>query len=353
MAFLPPVRSASSAKSTIMMPFFFTMPISRMMPMMATISRSRWNSMQRQQRAHARRWQRGKNRDRMDEALVQHAENDIDGHQRRQNQQAFVRERALEGSGRSLIVGDHAGRQIGLRDYLFHGIQRLPERVSGTQIEGDGDCRELPFMSDGKRLALGLEVREGAQRNRSLNDGGAAVPPAAAALTAARGAARGGAAAWFRSKMWWRWKRCWWTCWRSTRPLALVAGAGRRGQRGSAIHAATAADVVPALPETAPTSMSGGRNAGGGGGRQQRVAGGRRYARTGARGRAGRIRCRRRRSAAGGRRLDIDIVQLLRIELELRVRLQNHVILIQLRVERVDLALPERVVERVVDGLPA
>ena len=35
-------RSASSAKSTIMMPFFFTMPISRMMPMMATTLRFWW-----------------------------------------------------------------------------------------------------------------------------------------------------------------------------------------------------------------------------------------------------------------------------------------------------------------------
>ena len=31
----PPSRSAASAKSTIMMPFFLTMPISRMMPMKA------------------------------------------------------------------------------------------------------------------------------------------------------------------------------------------------------------------------------------------------------------------------------------------------------------------------------
>ena len=43
-AFLPSLRSASRAKSTIMMPFFFTMPMSRMMPMIATMSRSRWNS---------------------------------------------------------------------------------------------------------------------------------------------------------------------------------------------------------------------------------------------------------------------------------------------------------------------
>ena len=33
-------RSACSAKSTIMMPFFFTMPISRMMPISAITDRS-------------------------------------------------------------------------------------------------------------------------------------------------------------------------------------------------------------------------------------------------------------------------------------------------------------------------
>ena len=59
---------------------------------------------------------------------------------------------------------------------------------------------------------------------------------------------------------------------------------------------------------------------------------------------------RRGRDAAGQRGLDVDIVQLLRVELELRVGFQNHVILIQLRVQGVDLALPEGVVERVVDG---
>ena len=41
----PSLRSASSAKSIIMMAFFFTMPISRMMPMSATIDRSCLKSM--------------------------------------------------------------------------------------------------------------------------------------------------------------------------------------------------------------------------------------------------------------------------------------------------------------------
>ncbi len=40
----------------------------------------------------------------------------------------------------------------------------------------------------------------------------------------------------------------------------------------------------------------------------------------------------------------------MRVQLELRIRLENDVILIQLCVHRVDLALPEGVVERVVDG---
>ena len=59
---LPRAR-ASSAKSTIMMAFFCTMPMSRMMPISAMTFRSSWKH-QRQQRADAGRGQRGKNRDR-------------------------------------------------------------------------------------------------------------------------------------------------------------------------------------------------------------------------------------------------------------------------------------------------
>ena len=43
---LPCVRSASRAKSTIMMPFFFTIPISRMMPITAIMS-SDWPNSRR------------------------------------------------------------------------------------------------------------------------------------------------------------------------------------------------------------------------------------------------------------------------------------------------------------------
>jgi hypothetical protein len=79
-----------------MIPFFFTMPISRMMPMMATTLRSCLKENERQQCAHAGGRQRGKNRDGVNEALVQDAEHDIHRSQRGKNQQALIGERPLK-----------------------------------------------------------------------------------------------------------------------------------------------------------------------------------------------------------------------------------------------------------------
>ena len=64
---------------------------------------------QYQQRAHARRGQRGENRQRMDVALIEHAENDVHGHQRRENQIRLALQRALEGLRRALeVAGDRS-----------------------------------------------------------------------------------------------------------------------------------------------------------------------------------------------------------------------------------------------------
>ena len=48
----------------------------------------------------------------MNEALVQHAEHDVDRDQRGENQQRFIRERVLEGGGGALEAGLHAGRDV-------------------------------------------------------------------------------------------------------------------------------------------------------------------------------------------------------------------------------------------------
>ena len=56
------------------------------------------------------------------------------------------------------------------------------------------------------------------------------------------------------------------------------------------------------------------------------------------------------RCARRGIRLDVQIAQLGGILLPLRGGLKDHVVLVELRIEGVDLALAEGVVERVVDG---
>ena len=68
----------------------------------------------RQNGAHAGGGQRRQNRDRVDVALVQHAQHDVDHHQRRQDQPDFIRQRVLEGSGRALEARMDAERQADL-----------------------------------------------------------------------------------------------------------------------------------------------------------------------------------------------------------------------------------------------
>ena len=60
---------------------------------------------QRQKRAHAGRGQRGDDGDGVDVALVEHAQHDVDGDQRGQDQERLVGQRGLEGRGRALEAG--------------------------------------------------------------------------------------------------------------------------------------------------------------------------------------------------------------------------------------------------------
>ena len=73
-----------------MMAFFFTIPISSTMPMMEMMFRSCFKEHQCEHRAYARRRQSGDDRQWMDQAFIQNAENDVDRQQRRQNQQGSV-----------------------------------------------------------------------------------------------------------------------------------------------------------------------------------------------------------------------------------------------------------------------
>ena len=67
------------------------------MPISAMTLRSVAAEQQREQGAHAGRGQGGENGDRMNVAFVEHAEHDVDGDERGEDQQRLVGERSLEG----------------------------------------------------------------------------------------------------------------------------------------------------------------------------------------------------------------------------------------------------------------
>ena len=68
--------------------------------MMAMMFEVQAEEQQREDRADARRGQGGQDRDRVDEALVEHAEDDVDGDERGQDQERLVGQRGLEGLAR-------------------------------------------------------------------------------------------------------------------------------------------------------------------------------------------------------------------------------------------------------------
>ena len=84
------------AKSIIRMAFFFTIPISRMMPISAITLRSVRQSSSASTAPTPGRRNGRENRDGMDQALIQHPQHDIDGDQGGNDQDRFVAKRILE-----------------------------------------------------------------------------------------------------------------------------------------------------------------------------------------------------------------------------------------------------------------
>jgi hypothetical protein len=150
-----------------MIAFFFTMPISRMMPISATTPSSVPADHQRQNRADARRRQRRENRDRMDVAFVKHAEHDVDRDDRRENQQRLVRQRRLERLRRALERSLHAQRHVRFPLRFFDRFGRFAQRRARREVEGNRHRRELALVVDRQRRGAGFKMRERAQRHRA------------------------------------------------------------------------------------------------------------------------------------------------------------------------------------------
>src|SRR5262245_51628936 len=122
--------------------------------------------LQRQQRADAGRRQRGENRQRMDEALVEYAEDDVDDDERRGDQRRFARERGLEGLRVALEGSDHRRRHADLARGLGHRLDGFAQRHAGLQVEAQRDGRELALVRDRQRPNLaGIDLDQRGERH--------------------------------------------------------------------------------------------------------------------------------------------------------------------------------------------
>ena len=88
---------------------------------------------------------------RMDVTFVQNAKDDIDGDDRRKDQQQFVAERTAEGERRALKTRLQAGGHIKFRFGFFNRIDGIAKRRAGGKVKGNRRCRKLPQMIDLQR----------------------------------------------------------------------------------------------------------------------------------------------------------------------------------------------------------
>ena len=126
-----------------MMAFFLTMPISRMMPISAMTLSSVWQSSS----ASSAPTPADGSVERIVIgwiiAFVEHAEHDVDRHQRGRDQQRFVGQRCLKGLRRALKAAAGSTRADQSRCSAFSmAAHRVAERQSRLEIEGEGDRQE-------------------------------------------------------------------------------------------------------------------------------------------------------------------------------------------------------------------
>ena len=141
------------------------------MPISATMPRSWPCQLQREDGADACRGKRRENRQRVDVALVEHAEHDVHGDQRGQDQPAFVGERRLKRGGRALEPGPESGRQPDPARGFLDGLHRRAQRRAGREIERQRRRWKLALVIDGQRRAGRRHLRDRLKRNRTAVSG--------------------------------------------------------------------------------------------------------------------------------------------------------------------------------------
>ncbi len=152
------------AKSIIMIAFFFTMPMSRMIPMSAMTLNSVSKTQERQQRADAGGRQGREDGDGVDQALVEDPEDDVDGEERRQDEDAaWIASDCWKAWA---VPWNEARMDAGTPisdSALRMASMAWPERHAGCEVEREGDGRELPLVAHREQRPVLAVARDGGE----------------------------------------------------------------------------------------------------------------------------------------------------------------------------------------------
>src|ERR1700732_2359779 len=101
----------------------------------------------------------------MNVTLVKHAQDDVYGDERRQNQPGLVRQGGLERLGGSLEGWANVGGNSELQDRGFDIFHRVAQGYSLSKVERYRYRRKLPLVVHGEGRGHHLKVRERAERH--------------------------------------------------------------------------------------------------------------------------------------------------------------------------------------------
>src|SRR5581483_1765579 len=96
----------------------------------------------------------------MNVAFVQNAQHNIDGDDGSENQPRLGGKRIAKRSRGPLETGVDALRQADFAFHFVNGLGCVPQRFTGSKIEGESDYGKLSLVVNGKRRISGAEVTE-------------------------------------------------------------------------------------------------------------------------------------------------------------------------------------------------
>ena len=122
--------------------------------------------LQGDQRADAGRRQARQNRQRVDEVLIEDAQNDVDHQDGREQQHALIGDRLLKDLSAALEARRDGCRQSDFACHLFDRLHRFAQRHAGSKVEGDHYRRQLGDVVDGERRRLVAALGHGVERHQ-------------------------------------------------------------------------------------------------------------------------------------------------------------------------------------------